>query len=219
MDQQHGGALRTLSGAAQIAGTVVTAPILRRRYNRWGATDAEVRASLPGDDLVPSPRIGYTRAITIEAPLADVWPWVVQMGQGRGGFYSYDGLENLVRCNITSADRILPEHQSLQPGDVVRLGPTGYPCFQAVLVEPPTDLVLLGADPQPPHELGSVDKPPGVATWQWALRPTPDGATRLIARQRLAYPDRFGPMWHIVEPIGFVMEKQMLMGIKARAER
>jgi hypothetical protein len=178
-----------------------------------------VRAALPGDDLVPAPRIGYTRAITIHATPADVWPWVVQMGQGRGGFYSYDGLENLVRCQITSAGRILPEHQSLRPGNLVRLGPDGYPCFRVAVVEPPADLVLLGADPQPPHEVGSADVPPGVATWQWALRPAPGGGTRLIARQRLAYPDRFGPMWHIVEPVGFVMERQMLKGIKARAER
>lgn len=219
MGQRHGGVLHTLSGAGLIAGTVLTAPVLRRRYNRWGASDAELQAALPGDDLVPQPRIGYTRAITIDAPAADVWPWVVQIGQGRGGFYSYDGLENLARCRITSAGRILPEHQSLRPGDIVRLGPDGYPCFRAVVVEPPTDLVLLGADPKPPHEVGSPDVPPGVATWQFALRPTPGGGIRLIARQRLAYPDGSGAMWHLVEPVGFVMERQMLKGIKLRAER
>jgi hypothetical protein len=191
---------------------------MRHRYNRWGATSAELTATMPGDELVPAPRLGYTRAISIAAPVADVWPWLVQIGHGRGGLYSFDGLENLARCDIHSADRILDEHQALNPGDLIRLGPEGYPCFQVWRATTPTDLVLIGADPKPPHTVPPIDSPGGRATWQWALRPTPDGlGTRVIVRQRLTYPKSQSVMWHIVEPIGFVMERQMLLGLRQRA--
>jgi hypothetical protein len=103
-------------GGAQVLATTLTAPLGRGRYNRWGATDAEVAAAMPGDELVPDPQLGYTRAITIDAPPEDVWPWLVQMGQGRGGLYSYDGLENLVGCDIHSADRVIADFQQLAAG-------------------------------------------------------------------------------------------------------
>ena len=129
-------------GGAQVLAALLLAPLLRRRYNRWGARRAEVEEALPGDELVPRADLGYTRAVTVEAPIAEVWPWVVQIGQGRGGLYSYDGLENLVGCRIHSADRVLPEHQTLQPGDLIKLGPDGYPAFRVHEVQPPTTLVL-----------------------------------------------------------------------------
>jgi hypothetical protein len=176
---------------------------------------------MPGDELVPRPQLGYTRAVEIDAPPDLVWPWLVQMGQGRGGLYSFDGLENLVGCDIHSADRVLPEHQELHAGDLVRLGPVGYPCFRVAAIEPGASLVLVGADPRPPHAAASADAPGGVASWQWQLRPASEGRrTRLLSRQRLAYPPTAGMhvMWHLVEPVGFVMERQMLLGIKRRAE-
>jgi hypothetical protein len=209
-------------GGAQVLATTLTAPLGRGRYNRWGATDAEVAAAMPGDELVPRPQLGYTRAITIAVPPQDVWPWLVQLGQGRGGLYSYDGLENLVGCGIHSADQVVPDFQQLAVGDLIRLGPVGYPCFRVDQVTPGACLVLVGADPRPPHAPAAPDSPTGIATWQWQLRPTPDGqGTRLLTRQRLSYPPSLGSrvMWHLVEPIGFVMERQMLRGIKQRAER
>jgi hypothetical protein len=153
-------------GGAQVVAATVTAPVGRSRYNRWGATDAEVAGPMPGDELVAAPLLGYTRAITIWAPATRVWPWLVQIGQGRGGLYSYDGLENLFRCDIHSAQEILPQFQTLSPGDLIRLGPPGYPCFRVHQVDPPRTLVLVGADPKPPHEAASVDSPGGFATWQ-----------------------------------------------------
>jgi hypothetical protein len=81
-----------LAGAVQIAGALIFSPVLRMRYNHWGATTSEVNQPLPGDELVPSPNLGYTRAITIQAAADKVWPWLAQMGQGRGGLYSYDSL-------------------------------------------------------------------------------------------------------------------------------
>ena len=207
-------------GGAQVLGTTLGAPLLRRRYNSWGATATEVGSTMPGDELVPSPRLGYTRAISIDAPPATVWSWLVQIGQGRGGLYSFDGLENLARCDIHSTDRIHPELQHLAEGDLIRLGaPQGYPCFRVSSVRPAESLVLVAADPMPPHDVATAASPGGVATWQWQLLPTPRGrSTRLLVRQRLTYPDNMAVMWHVVEPISFVMERQMLRGIKQRAE-
>jgi hypothetical protein len=210
-----------LVGGTQVLAATLTAPVGRRRYNRWGATTAEVARAMPGDELVAHPLLGYTRAITIQAPTDRVWPWLVQMGQGRGGLYSFDGLENLVGCDIHSVDRILPAAQQLSVGDLIRLGPSGYPCFRVDQVEPGAALVLVGADPRPPHAPADPDSPTGIATWQWQLRPAPDGrGTRLVTRQRLSYRPTTGTsvMWHLVEPVGFVMERQMLRGIKRRAE-
>jgi hypothetical protein len=209
-----------LVGGPQVLASVLTAPIGRRWYNRWGATESEIASAMPGDDLVTDPALGYTRAITVVAPPDLVWPWLAQIGQGRGGLYSYDGLENLVGCDIHSADRVHPDLQRLSVGDLVRLGPVGYPCFRVHDVEPGASLVLVGADPQPPHEAAAPGSPQGMATWQWQLRPILGGrATRLLARQRLGYPPRMSVVWHLVEPVGFVMERRMLLGIKERAER
>jgi hypothetical protein len=203
-------------GGSQVVTAGLASPALRRRYNRWGTDAAEVAARMPGDDLVPHPLLGYTRALTIDAPVAAVWPWLAQIGQGRGGLYSYDGLENLVGCRIHSADRILPAHQHLAPGDLIRLGPPGYPCFRVVHVAAPAVLVLVGADPRPPHAAAEAGS---GATWQWLLAPVDGGRkTRLLVRQRLTYPRRLALLWRVVEPIGFVMERRMLHGIRRRAE-
>lgn len=116
-------------GGSVAAWTLLASPLLRHRYNRWGAEAGELTRPLPGDELVPHPKLGYTRAITIEAAPDQVWPWLVQIGQGRGGFYSYDGLENLVGCDIHSVDRVLPEHQDLAVGDIVRSGQDRHICW------------------------------------------------------------------------------------------
>lgn len=201
-----------------LAATVATAAaiVLRRRANRWGATAAETDQPLPGDGLVPSPQLGYTRAIDIEAEPDVVWSWLVQIGHNRGGLYSYDWAENVIGCDLHSIEEVRPELQQLAIGDVVRLGPDGYPCFVVTEVERPKTLVLIGADPR-------TSKPPTgdapMATWQWQLNSTDRGGTRLLVRQRLSYPARFAPLWRLVEPITFVMEHKMLKGIKVRAER
>jgi len=235
-------------GMTQVKIAVLTSPWRRDAYNRWGAVDSEVFAPMPGDDLVPTPRLGYTRAITIDAPPAAVWPWLVQIGQGRGGLYSFDALENLVGCRIHSADAILPEHQAIAVGDLVRMGPEGYPCFAVIEATPPSPapataaavgtirrdireepsphageaaLVLLGADPKPPHatpppgETGAA----GASTWQFVLRPLDGGRrARLVVRQRLDFADAMAWVWRLTEPIAFAMEREMLRGIKRRAE-
>jgi hypothetical protein len=82
--------------------------LIRPRFVRWGASGNETVVSLPGDDIVPEPKMQSTRAVTVKAPAAKIWPWLVQIGQGRGGLYSYDWLENLAGCNVKTVDRILP---------------------------------------------------------------------------------------------------------------
>ncbi len=211
-----------LIGAIQVSGALVLSPVLRTWYNRWGATHAETQQSLPGDELVPTPLLGYTRAITIQAPVERVWPWLAQMGQGRGGLYSYDGLENLAGCKIHSAERILPELQNLQTGELIRLGPKGYPCFAVAAVDAPRSLVLIGADPQsgqPSTYPSNVEKGYAIATWQFVLEQLGENRTRLLVRQRLYYSPDLAWIWRLTEPVGFVMERKMMIGIRQRAER
>ena len=200
-------------------GALVSAPVTRRWYNRWHATDSELASPMRGDELVAEPLLGYTRAITIDVPPPHVWPWLVQMGRGRGGLYSYDGLENLIGCDIHSTRAILPEHQDLAVGDLIRLGPEGYPCFRVADIVPGAALVLVGVDPAPPHDVSAAGAPGGQSTWQWELRAADPGRTRLVVRQRLTYPRSMSVLWHVVEPVAFVMERRMMRGIKERAER
>ena len=120
-----------LAGLAAAAAAACYVLAVRPRLLRWGASTQEAAGPLPGDELVPTPRMQSTRAVTINAPAASVWPWLVQLGAGRGGMYSYDLLENAAGLGIHSADRILPEHQRLDVGDVIPLGPdVGIPVRQ-----------------------------------------------------------------------------------------
>jgi hypothetical protein len=207
-------------GAVQVATALVTSPLLHGAHDRWGATLFEEKSSMPGDRLVPFPRLTSTRAITVDAPPEKVWPWLVQLGQGRGGFYSFEALENLVGCDMHGAVVIEPALQRLDVGDLIRLAPGGSPCYRVAQVEPPHVLVLAGADPRT-KEVAPLptSRNQMACTWQWLLQPLEDGSrTRLIARQRYSYPGNQWLLWHLVDPIDFVMERQMLRGIKARAE-
>jgi len=132
----------------------------RTRFLRWGATDEEIAAVQPGDELIRDANITATRAITIRRSPDVIWPWIAQIGQGRGGFYSYDSLENLVGFDIHSADRIVPEWQTLDVGDEVHLAPTV--CLKAAIVEPGRALVLEG-------DLPIAQRPPFASTWAFIL--------------------------------------------------
>jgi hypothetical protein len=215
--------LDNVIGAFFIGGTIIFSPILRQRYNHWGATPAEVARSLPGDHQVPQPRQSYTRAITIHTPAAAIWPWIVQMGQGRGGLYSYDLLENLIGCDIHSANSIDVSLQNLQVDDEVRLGPKGYPLFKVFAVIPGRALVLVGADPKTGKIFQPSDPPAAHfanAVWTFYLDPITHDTTRLIVRSRLDYSPTLADtlLWRITEALNFIMERKMLFGIKQRAE-
>jgi hypothetical protein len=201
--------------------TILAAPLLRWAYNRWGTTKGEGEARMPGDDLIVAPKLTHTRSITIEAPAEEIWPWLAQIGQGRGGLYSYDSLENAVGCDLHSADHIIEDLQAIGPGDLIRLGPTGYPAFRVVRSDPPRELVLISAegDAYEPPPTPVVNGSAPVTTWAWRLLPLGRRRSRLVTRQRCTYPTRQSILWHVVEPIGFVMERKMLRGIRRRAER
>lgn len=195
-------------GAAAIAVVLLT-PLLQARLARWGATDAEVRHSLPGDDLVPHPKVGYTYAITINTPAAKIWPWLVQIGQGRGGFYSYEFLENMVGCQIHNADRIIPEFQHLEVGDGVRLHPKAPP-LPVAAIEPGRVIVLYAGE----YAQNAI-------TWVFFLDELDEGTTRLIARFRFDCKPSLGNMLgygFFLEPISCLMQRKMFLGIKRRAE-
>jgi hypothetical protein len=133
---------RKLFGLSTIVLGAATLALARRGAMHWGATADEVARVLPGDGLVTRADLQSTRALTVRAGSASVWPWVAQLGQGRGGFYSYDRIENLLGCDIHSADVVLPGHQDVRVGDQIRLAPQ-MPLAAAV-VDPGTALVLTG---------------------------------------------------------------------------
>jgi hypothetical protein len=211
-------------GAAMIASTVLLRPLLARRNRRWNATDDEVTRTLPGDERVPAPALTQTLAVTIDAPPSQVWPWLAQIGQERGGLYSYELLENIARCQMRNADRIVPEWE-LHVGDLVRLGPPGYPVHKVVGLERGHWLLLAGADLKT-GDVPELPRPDQAEytnySWVFYLHEQPDGATRLITRNHLDYAPRslaLNVMWQwFTDPIGFVMTRKMLLGIKQRAE-
>ena len=184
----------------------VTAPLVRSWHLRWGATSAEVAAPMPGDELVVRTSFNATRAITIDAPPPAVWPWIVQLGFGRAGFYSYDLFDNAAR---PSAERILPEFQHPQVGDWVPM---------AAKVSETTAFRVKG------FETGAWllwEKPD--STWSWRLVPLEGGRTRLITRLKQRN-DWGSPLMALMTVIlfelgDFPMMRRLLLGVKARAER
>ena len=197
--------------------------VLRPAQLHWGATTDEATATMPGDNLVEQPDYITTRAITIDAAPEAVWPWIVQMGQGRGGFYTYDRLEQLGGAAIRSADRIHAELQSLMVGDTVRLSPVGGP--RVALLAPLRELVLHDTMNVRTGRSVSLDAPALFCmhwTWSFASRPLDTGATRLVVRTRAAFTPRLlcvPASVLLLEPVHFMMERGMLLGIKARAQR
>ena len=198
------------------AGVLTYQLVVRPWMRRWGATDEEVTAALPGDELVRRLDAQSTHAVTIAAPPEAVWPWIVQMGQDRGGLYSYLWVENaLLRLGFRNADRIVPEWQDLKVGDRIWFVPEHYATSRfgpvVMAIDPPRSLIL---------SMGVPDQPcPG--TWQFILRQRSDGDTRLLLRSRASAeaPLAMRVMNAVMEAGYFVMERRMLLGIKERAER
>jgi hypothetical protein len=200
-----------------LAGLALYALAGRAWMLRWGATDPEVTAPLPGDELTANPRTQSTRAITVHAPAAAIWPWLAQIGQGRGGFYSYDALENLIGCDIHSADRIVPEWQQPAVGDLVRMYRPGGgpPPYEIARIEPGAALVLGHRGPAPDLAPGA----PWADSWAFTLRPVDATTTRLVIRGRsLLGGASLAAFYLLVDPPAFLMERGMLQCIKARAE-
>ena len=204
---------RRYAGLTAIGGAAAAYILLARpRHLRWGTTNQESDEPLPGDDLIANPDLAATRAISVRASAAQVWPWIAQLGQGRGGFYSYDFLENLVGCDIHSADRIRPEWEDVAVGDEVKLHPEV--ALEVAALEPGRSLILRGGVPT------RNNPPPYDFTWAFVLQDRPDKTARLLVRERYAYTRWWSPL--LVEPaeaVSFVMSQKMLRGIRDRAER
>ena len=217
---QMRGPLAAVAAAAAGAAYVLA---LRPRLLRWGATTQEAAGPLAGDEIVPRPRMQTTRAVTIAAPASDVWPWLVQLGAGRGGFYAYDWLENAAGLGIRSADRIRPELQHLKVGDIVPMSPDGG--LPVRLLEPEAVLGLGGSIDLRTGKMSPAGvRPTGPRLdvgWTFVLRPAGPQTTRLLSRTRYDYsPVAEGvALRTLLEPVQFLMERRMLLGIRSRAER
>ncbi len=199
--------LTAAAGAALAAGIeIVTHPRWSAWCVQWGASAEEAARELPGDDLLASPQVLTTRAIGIQAPASLIWPWLVQMGPGRGGAYTYDWIENLFGLGMHSADKILPEFQDLKVGDAQQLGARG-PILRVAVLEPECALVFRSDD----------------GNWVWAFVLEPAGEfTRLLSRNRIAAGSSLLTRLvntYLMEPGSLIMERKMLLGIKERAER
>jgi hypothetical protein len=186
----------------------------------WGATPEEVSSRLPGDDLVRGQYV-TTHAITVARPAALVWPWLVQMGYQRGGWYSYDWLERAVGigdfADGGSARRILPHLEPLVPGDHVDLSPNGG--FTVVGLEPERSLVL--HIPMDPLTGGPASNRSRVVldwTWAFVLQPTEHGCRLVIRVHGDVRPRWLAFTFPLLDPVHLLMERKMLQTIKQRAE-
>lgn len=231
--RQENGTAETL--AEKFSGRQLVAPALaaslavgvyvlgvRPRLMRWGATPREAAEPLAGDGLVADARLQFTRAVTIKTPVSRVWPWLVQIGAGRGGFYTYDALENAIGLGVHSADRILREFQHLNVGDIIPLQPDGGVPIR--LLEPES---VLGLGGTMDYFTGAISRPGEPApdrrldlSWSFILRPVDVRTTRLVSRTRYGYtsPAVGLALRVLLEPIQLIMERKMLLGIRDRAE-
>lgn len=187
----------------------------RRYFRNWGTTKEECQRALPGDKLVADPAIQTTEAVWVDASASSVWPWLVQMGQDRGGLYSYEALENLVGLKFKNADRVHPEWQQLRVGDLVRLAPKGWMglrdgvALRVAEVVPETAIVLRSTHTGFPWD----------AVWSFHVVPHWQDRCRLLVRRRTAlrHPGQVLGT-ELAGPASALMTRGMLRGIKRRVE-
>lgn len=191
---------------------------LRPRYLRWGATREEIERKWPGDELVAHPGRA-TRAITIYAPADKVWPWIMQIGQDRGGFYSYSWLENLFLADIHNVDQLISGLKERQVGELVWMAPPhrygGNGRMKVAQIVPNRAMVLVMPDDFERVMRGQQAR---QGEWQFLLEPVDARTTRLIMRG--APPEEPSLMYRVAfDPAHFIMERKMMLGFKERAER
>jgi hypothetical protein len=194
---------RPIPALSVFAAWVVFLLVLHPWFMDWGATAEERAMALPGD--VAPPSAYFTRAVTIGASPEAVWPWLMQIGQDRAGFYSNDWLENLFGGDIHNAAELRPEWQDRAVGD--RIPMAGEATRRAG-----GDYTLLTVRLLEPERV-YADVP-----GRFVLQPTASAGTRLLLREPLGIPERAGVVWLVWDPMHFVMERRMLLGIKERAE-
>ncbi len=195
-----------LSGAVATLGLIGVYVLLIRPWHlTWGATDDELRRPMPGDEIHANPSFNATRAVTIEASPEHIWPWLIQMGYRRAGFYSYDRIDN---DRIPSADQIIPEYQSLEVGGLIPMATNAYAEVREMNLHRSMLWVFQGE--------GQWEN----ATWAWGLYEEGPHHTRLVSRLRVSYKwtrPSIVPML-ITDVVELVMMRECLLGIKRRAE-
>ncbi len=187
----------------------------RRYFRDWGTTKEECRMPLPGDELMRQPVLRSTEGVSIARSATDVWPWLVQMGQDRGGLYGYELLENSLGLQHRTADRVHFEWQQLEAGDVVRLAPRGWlgmskgVALNVVEVIKEETIVLHLGPPALPWE----------TVWSFHLIPHWDDQCRLLVRTRVAlrHPGEV-LLAELAGPVTALMTRGMLLGIRRSAE-
>lgn len=203
------------AGGAAIIVLAWLTPFLRPARSHWGLSEEEASAPRVGDELIPEPRWSWTHAVDVDAAAEQVWPWVAQIGADRGGFYSYQWLENLVGCRVHNAEAIHPEWAH-EAGDELILHPK-MPPLRVVSVTPGRSLVAFAA---PDEKARSEGRPWASATWAFLVEPLGARRCRIVSRFRSACSEDFatrlmqGPA--LLEPIGFAMDRRMLLGIRDR---
>ena len=196
--------------------------VVRPRLRRWGATDDELNGPYPGAGTVPGGKRGATMAITIDAPPERVWPWLVQLGGDRGGWYSWDRLDNGGR---PSAREIHPEWQHLAVGDPVKywMGGKAVDAWTVAVLEPNQFLGLHGLSDLTGRALDPAEPLPTAYTeglWGFQLKPLPGGRTRLvIGGYETFHPPWFaGVAWFVFPPVVWLMQAKMLQVLKRNVE-
>jgi len=195
----------------------------RPENNRWGASEEEMNSELPGDGLVTDNVNENTRAITIRKSPKEIWPWIIQIGKGRAGFYSYDFIEKLFGIDISSVETVMEEYQNLKEGDWIAISDDG-PGFEVYALRENEYLVLKSKQADHLDITGQIEEKfwEWKTTWSFVLRPVDDDLTRLIVRTRYNTGTKFlGKIFNylIFEPGHFLMERKMMWGIKERAEK
>ena len=188
--------------------SIIYLRVIRPWQLRWGATDDEVRRAMPGDEIIRHPTFNATRAVTVEAPASNVWPWIVQIGFGRAGWYAYDLLDNLGR---PSAKQIIPQLQHIEAGQLI-------PFYQGIGAPEGVGLKVKAIEPG--RWMLWWDDKSQDSTWAWVLYPIDRQQTRLVTRVRMRYrwtkPSILFNL--LVEFADFIMMRRCLLGIKQRAQ-
>jgi hypothetical protein len=205
-------------GGAAIMTAAFLTPFMRSTRNRWGLSETAASRSYPGDELISDARWSWTHGIEIDAPPERVWPWIAQIGADRGGFYSYQWLENVAGCDLKNAETV-HEEWALKEGEALRLHPE-MPPLRVISLLPGRSFVAYAPADAVARAAG---KPWAETTWLFYLEPLEGGRSRFISRFRCNYSGDLTTQLSLtptlLEPIGFAMDRRMLKGVKERAER